>query len=290
VSLLATVGFLVTNNFTRNDWSHRTDVARAWEENLALPLEHNALIVGPWETLTPLEYVQYVERRRTDLERWKVIVREAELKFTVYGSRQEDIERAVRAGRPVYLTVHPNETETLGALAEKFRMVRVGELWRVVNCDGRVASREWRVASCGVMPTEARVLFRDSAGRGIELVSYAVYPSQHLRVGDFGMLMLHWRASESLSARYTISLRVMDAHDRVVYQRDAEPADGMRPTIGWAPDEIVEDDIGFFVPANATPGAYRLVLVVYDAARGEELKTNGEVFTLYILTIVQPHK
>jgi hypothetical protein len=266
--LLASVGFLLAANFSRNDWSHRTDVARAWEENLALPLERNALIVGPWESLTPLEYAQYVDHRRTDLERWKVIVRQAELGFTLYGSRQEDIERAVRAGRPVYLTVHPRETETLGTLANEFRIVRVGELWRVVNC-------ELRIANCGVSPTDARVMFRDSVGRAIELVSYAVYPSRNLRAGDFGVLLLRWRAPEAVGARLTISLRVVDAQDRVVYQRDAEPANGARPTIGWAPGEIVEDDAGFFVPADAPSGAYRLVIVVYDAARGEELETVG---------------
>jgi len=170
----------------------------------------------------------------------------------------------------VYLTVHPRETETLGTLANEFRIVRVGELWRVVNC-------ELRIANCGLPVTDARVMFRDSAGRAIELVSYTVYPSRNLRAGDFGMLMLRWRAPAAVGARWTISLRVVDAQDRVVYQRDAEPANGMRPTIGWAPGEIVEDDAGFFVPADAAPGAYRLVIVVYDAARGEELKlSSGE--------------
>lgn len=278
VSLFASVGFLLANNFARNDWSQRTDVARAWEENLALPLERNALIVGPWETLTPLEYAQYVEHRRTDLERWKVIVRQAELQFTLYGSRQEDIERAVRAGRPVYLTVHPKETETLGILAEEFRLVRVGELWRIVNC-------AWREANCGVIPTEARVMFRDSVGRSIELVSYAVYPSSTLRAGDFGMLMLRWRAPASVNARFTISLRVVDAQDRVVYQRDMEPANGLLPTIGWMPNEIVQDDAGFFIPLDAAPGQYRLRLVVYNPASGEELKTDGEVFRLPMFTV-----
>lgn len=269
VGLFAVVGFLVVKNFSLNDWSERTEVARAWDENLALPLESHALIVGPWETLTPLEYAQYVEQRRTDLERWKVIVKQEQLKFTLYGARQEDIERAVRAGRAVYLTVHPSETETLGALAEQFRLVRVGELWRVANC-------EWRIAKCGLTPTDARAVFRDGAGREIELVSYVVYPAVNVRAGDFGMVLLWWRARQSLSARLSISLRVVDARDHVVYQRDGEPANGARPTIGWAPDEIVEDAWGFLVPADAAPGAYRLVVVVYDSATMENLVPNGD--------------
>ncbi|MBM3130066.1 MAG: DUF2723 domain-containing protein [Chloroflexi bacterium] len=285
--LFASVGFLAVNNFSVNDWSGRTEVARAWDENLALPLEHNALIVGPWETLTPLEYAQYVEHRRTDLERWKVIVKQEQLKFTDYGSRQSDIERAVRAGRPVYFTVHPNETETLGALAEQFRLVRVGELWRIVNCEGREARGEGQGASCGAPVIKLGAIFRDHAGSGIELVSYAVYPSPNLRAGEFGLLMLSWRAPEAVSARLTISLRVVDAQDRVVYQRDAEPANGARPTIGWAPGEIVEDDAGFFVPADAAPGAYRLVIVVYDAGSGEEWVTlRGVQMDVAILWVV----
>jgi len=118
-------------------------------------------------------------------------------------------------------------------------------------------------------------------------VSYAVYPSRNLRAGDFGMLMLRWRAPEAVGARLTISLRVVDAQDRVLYQRDAEPANGARPTIGWAPGEIVEDDAGFFVPADAAPGAYRLVIVVYDAARGEELETvGGAQFAIVTLDVL----
>lgn len=260
--------FLFVSNFDKNDFSNRTETITTWNENLSQPLEQNALIVGPWETLTPLEYAQYVENRRTDLERWKVIVKQEQLQFTLYGSRQHDIERAVHAGRPVYLTVHPHETETLGALADEFRLARVGELWRIVNCEGRGAS-------CGAPVSKLGAVFRDHAGRAIELQSYAVFPKTNLRAGDFGLLTLWWRAPQSLSARLTISLRVVDAQDRVVYQRDAEPANGARPTIGWAPEEIVQDDLGFFVPRDAAPGAYRLMVVVYDPASGEELRVAG---------------
>ena len=275
---IGATGFLVSQNYAVNDFSTRTIAIDTWRENLLQPLEQNALIVGSWESLTPLEYAQYVDHQRTDLERWKIIIKNYQLGQVPYGSRQEDIEREVRAGRPVYLTVHPNETETLTPLVDEFRLVRVGELWRVVNC-------ELRIANCGVSPTDARVLFRDSVGRAIELVSYAVYPSRNLRAGDFGMLMLRWRAPEAVGARLTISLRVVDAQDRVVYQRDMEPANGLLPTIGWLPNEIVQDDAGFFVPPDAAPGAYRLVIVVYNPASGEELATGSDTFSLAVCNI-----
>ena len=117
------------------------------------------------------------------------------------------------------------------------------------------------------------------AARGIELVSYAVYPSPKLRAGDFGMLLLRWRAPQSVNARLAISLRVVDNHARIVYQRDGEPANGARPTLGWAPEEIVEDAWGFFIPLDAAAGVYRLMLVVYEPARGTELVTQEGAMT-----------
>jgi hypothetical protein len=220
------------------------------------------------------------------LERWKVIVKHEQVSLTLYGSRQQDIERAVRAGRPVYLTVHPRETETLGALADEFRLTRVGELWRIVNCDPSTSLRAGlRIANCGVPINRARATFRDRTGQTIELPSYAVFPSTNLRVGDFGLLMLSWRAPESVSARFSASLRVVDAQDRIVYQRDAEPANGLRPTIGWAPGEIVQDDLGFFVPPDSAPGTYRLAIVVYNPANGEELLGSSGVATWNVVAV-----
>ena len=55
-------------------------------------------------------------------------------------------------------------------------------------------------------------------------------------------------------------------------QRDAEPASGRRATLGWAPNEIVQDDVGLFAPSDAAPGIYRVGVIVYNGASGENLK------------------
>ncbi|MBI3914190.1 MAG: DUF2723 domain-containing protein [Chloroflexi bacterium] len=263
VVFVGAAGFLIAQNYARNDWSARTDVAAAWNENLSLPLEPNALIVGPWETLTPLEYSQYVENLRGDLERWKVLTQKQYLGLVPYGSRQEDIERAVRAGRAVYLTVAPNETETLTALAEEFRLTRVAELWRVIDLPPRAI----------VPPDKSAAAFRDKNGRAIELLGSTISPSANLRVGDFVLVTLFWRAAKSPGARLTMSLRIVDAAERVIAQRDSEPASGMRPTLGWGAQEIVQDDAGIFVPRDAAPGAYRFEIVVYDSATVQDWET-----------------
>ncbi len=266
---LAVAAYLLTQNYARNDWSARTDVANAWNENLALPLEKSALIVGPWETLTPLEYAQSVDGTRRDIEHWKVIVKQEQVKLTLYGSRQEDIEREVRAGRAVYLTVHPGETETLTPLADEFRLTRVAELWRLIDLPprDRPQTADYRLQTA----------FVDREGRALELLGYSIHPQVTLRAGDFVLVTLYWRAPESLGARYTVSLRLVDATNRVIAQRDSEPASGARPTIGWASDEIVQDDAGIFVPRDAAAGAYQIAVVVYNSRTIEDLVTGTAV-------------
>ncbi|MBI4789483.1 MAG: DUF2723 domain-containing protein [Chloroflexi bacterium] len=282
-AFLALVAFLVVNNFPRNDWSGRTDVARAWEDNLAQPLEERALIVGPWESLTPLEYAMYVDGRRRDLERWKVITKNYLLDKAFYDSRQAAIEKEVRAGRPVYLTVHPGETETLGALADEFRLTRVGELWRVLDAPPT------DTATIAQLRTSKPIAeFTDREGRALQLLGYGIHPTPAFRAGDFGLATLYWRVPQSLGERLTISLRLTDAQNHLIAQRDSEPASGLRPTNGWLPNEIVQDDIGFIIPPDSPPGTFHLTLVVYDAATSENWKTaTGLSFALNDLNVAR---
>jgi hypothetical protein len=278
---VAATGFLFTRNYALNDWSGRTDVARTWDENLALPLEPNAIIAGPWESITPLEYAMYVDGRRRDLDRWKLLVKQYQMGMVPYGSRQEEIEKAVRAGRPVYLTVHPGETETLGALLDEFRLTRVGELWRVLDMPPSDTARMDQLKNQQPLQT-----FADREGRALELLGYAIHPAASLDGGDFGLATLFWRVPQSFPDHLSISLRLTDAQNHLIFQRDMEPASGLRPTNGWQPNEIVQDDAGFFVPPDAPPGIYHLSVVVYNSGNGENLKAaNSLSFALTDLVV-----
>ncbi|MBI3740834.1 MAG: DUF2723 domain-containing protein, partial [Chloroflexi bacterium] len=263
-AFLAASAFLIAQNFARNDWSARTDIATAWQENLAQPLEQNALIVGAWESLTPLEYLQAVDGARRDVEHWKVLTQKQYLGLVPYGSRQDEIEREIKNGRAVYLTAPPSETETLTELADKFRVTRVAELWRVINLPPRADAPAQKI----------NAQFTDRAGNALELIGYSRAPDAKLRAGDFVLVTLFWRAPHAPRARYTVSLRVVDAQNRVIAQRDAEPASGLRPTIGWSANEIIQDDAGIFLPRDLAPGAYQLVVIVYNSITLEDLETS----------------
>ena len=276
LAFVGVAGFLLTQNYSVNDFSHRDDAITTWQENLAQPLEKNAIIVGSWESITPLEYAMYVDGKRTDLERWKVIIQKYQLGQVPYGSRQQDIERAVRAGKPVYLTIYPGDTETLTGLLDEFRFAQIGELWRAVNLPPKAA------------PPRGKPLttFTDAEGRVIELLGYTTYPSDTLHPGEFALITLFWRVPHAPGTRYTISFRLVDGQGGKIFQRDSEPANGLRPTIGWTDNEIVQDDVGLIVPPAVAPGTYRFQIVVYNSITGENLTTpTGEVFALEDLGI-----
>lgn len=273
-------GFLLQRNWPLNNWSHRTDIARAWEENLAQPLEQNAIIAGSWESITPLEYAMYVDGRRLDLERWKLIIKNYQLGQVPYDSRREDIEKAVRSGRPVYMTTHPGETETLDMLDDEYRLTRVGELWRIVNLSPDDARLD-ELKSAAPLQT-----FTDQEGRALELLGYSLHPTGPLRAGDFVLASLYWRVPHSFSEHLSVSFRLIDANNNQISQRDSEPGSGLRPTNGWLPNEIVRDDIGLLLPPDAPPGNYRLAVVVYNLATGENLRTrDGLSFELDKLSV-----
>ena len=276
VVFLGAAGFMLTQNYAGNDFSRRDEAITNWQDNLAQPLEKNALIVGSWESLTPLEYAMYVDGQRTDLERWKVIIQNYQLGQVPYGSRQEDIERAVREGRPVYLTVYPGDTDTLTALTQEFRLVQIGALWRIINLPSYAVPP----------PPEPVTTFADADGRAVDLLGYSVYPTTATRAGDFVLVTLFWRAPQAISTRLTVSLRLTDAQGRVLVQRDSEPANGLRPTVGWSDNEIVQDDAGLLVPPDAAPGVARLQIVVYNSATVQNLTTpQGEIYTFGELKI-----
>jgi hypothetical protein len=47
-------------------------------------------------------------------------------------------------------------------------------------------------------------------------------------------------------------------------QRDAEPADNLRPTTGWQRGEQVEDNYGIAIPESLPAGSYTLEIGMYD--------------------------
>ena len=110
--------------------------------------------------------------------------------------------------------------------------------------------------------------------------------------GEPVLIQLRWRADAPVGTRYKTSLQLLDARNQVVAQQDSEPAGGTRPTDGWTPGEVIDDNHGLPVPYGTPPGEYRLILAVYDPMTGQRLSVTGGNATDFVdlgaVTIAQP--
>jgi hypothetical protein len=102
---------------------------------------------------------------------------------------------------------------------------------------------------------------------GIVLDAYRI-GSRTLEPGETLALTLVWRASRGPTAdRWKVFTHLLDSDSQVVAQRDAEPADNLRPTTSWQLGEQVEDNYGIAIPDALPPGTYTLEIGMYAGER-----------------------
>jgi len=96
--------------------------------------------------------------------------------------------------------------------------------------------------------------------------------------GQFVHLNLYWKAPPlsppelggmegGLGEDYGVSLRLLDAENRLWGQADRAPLNGHYPTSQWLPGQIVKDDYELLIDVGTPPGWYHLEMVVHDGSR-----------------------
>jgi 4-amino-4-deoxy-L-arabinose transferase-like glycosyltransferase len=79
-------------------------------------------------------------------------------------------------------------------------------------------------------------------------------------------IVLYWHSLVSMTADYTISVRMVAQDGTWLAQHDSWPAGGLLPTSQWRQGDFVRDMHSIALPSDAAPGEYELQVVVYDAA------------------------
>lgn len=85
--------------------------------------------------------------------------------------------------------------------------------------------------------------------------------------GDAVILLLHWRALASIADDYTVGVSLIDSSGTRLSTYTKEPRRGQSPTSTWTPGQLIIDAIQLPVPADVTPGAYRIEITLFDAAK-----------------------
>ncbi len=96
-----------------------------------------------------------------------------------------------------------------------------------------------------------------------------------VRAGEVAPLTLFWQALGPVDRRYKVFAHVIDDHDYLWGQRDAEPAGNARPTNTWQPGETITDTYGLLVLPGTPPGTYHVAVGMYGLEDGVRLSITG---------------
>ncbi len=83
--------------------------------------------------------------------------------------------------------------------------------------------------------------------------------------GDTLRIILFWQARQTLSHDLALTFSVLSGRSPLT-RFTFTPTDGLYPAPQWSANEIVRDAHDIGLPADLTPGRYRLQLVVADPA------------------------
>ncbi len=111
---------------------------------------------------------------------------------------------------------------------------------------------------------------RAELGGAIALLGYDVEPAE-AQAGGAIQLTLYWQALQPVAGDYHVFTHLVDASGQIYGQKDGVPAQGARPTSGWVAGEIIVDAYEIPIRAEASAGAYHLLVGMYDPTSGERL-------------------
>jgi hypothetical protein len=99
----------------------------------------------------------------------------------------------------------------------------------------------------------------------------ADYPTQTLHAGDMLPLTLYWQAGTTTDNLYTVFAHLETLNGSVIAQRDSQPQGGGMPTASWATGQVIPDQYPLQIPPDTPPGAYRIVVGMYNPLDGTHL-------------------
>jgi hypothetical protein len=123
-------------------------------------------------------------------------------------------------------------------------------------------------------PNTQQLLFEDH----IELIGYTLDRRQ-ARAGDSLTVTLYWQAQVAPGQNYKVFVHLVGEGEQRVAQHDSDPQNGAAPTRTWLPGQTVVDAHPLTIAPDTPPGAYRLLVGLYDGTTGQRLRLlrNGDV-------------
>ncbi len=224
------------------DWDRR-DLSRKWDvydygQDMLTAVAPGGRIVGLLGETTLIRYFRDVLGRRTDV-------------MVVPADREADrfaaVDAALAAGVPVYLT------RDLPGAAGRYSLDAAGPLIAVSRKAAPTAPTGGRPAAADILLYDLQTDVRQT------------------HAGPVIRVMPTWVAAAGIAVELKVSARLLDAQGRQLAQNDRVPVHFAYPTTAWVMGEEVRDSYDLAVPRAAGPGPYRVLLIWYRAADGQEV-------------------
>ncbi len=120
--------------------------------------------------------------------------------------------------------------------------------------------RHWQLRPGATYPSEPRPQHADTANYAHQVALLGWDDPQR------GGITVYWRALNTITADYQVSLILEDAGGREVGRWDGRPAGYDYPTTRWRPGQALFGRYKLPLPPDALPGDYYVTLAVYYAA------------------------
>ncbi len=180
--------------------------------------------------------------------------------------------------RSTFDAPHPVTWLGLAALGVALLALKVS----VMDC-AAVPLRWWRVEGGQTqlafnLPTMSH---RVDAQLGEEITLVGFDAPDRASPSQAVVVKLVWQARRQVNQEYKVFVHLLGPDGKLVAQSDAVPAGWTRPTFGWQVGEFVTDVHTLELAPDLAPGAYRLVVGMYDIA-GQRLSVadGGDVVEL----------
>lgn len=212
--------------------------AGLWDAALAAAPKDAILLSNDRNEIVPMWYAQHAEGRRPDLLGLFPLI-SPEPDYAHIGALAT---RALSTGRPVCLT------KDMPGIEVGFRLEPAGSSLHCLEglWEGPAEGVEQRLSP------ELLLLGVDA-------------PGQPLRPGTDFLVTLYWQAQSPLSAPYSTYVHVLAQDGSPSWTgSDHRPGGDYLPANLWLPGQVIRDQHELAVPESALPGAYRLLVGMYE--------------------------
>ena len=233
---------LWTQNGPVVDMSHHDVDAQRAKDVLSRPLEPGAVLMGPWDLVTPIRYYQYAEGVRPDL-----IVIHGD---PAYSSGKKMIDQAMALKRPLYLLSAIDASLTAAGSSEWMQVTPIPYYGPVDaaglgNFGGKVS-----LLSARLSPDPAPLSRWSGAAVKVDL---------------------YWRTQAAMKRDYKLFAHLVDPFGLTRAQVDESPVSVYYPTSRWQPGQVWLGEHWLILPPDAPFGRYTLEVGLADPDTGARL-------------------